>query len=351
MGALEIPADQVLFATGGYDHTIRFWAAYNGQCQRTVQHPDSQVNAMEFTPDRRYLAVAGFQHIRTYDVPGMSNNPNPVACYEGVAKNINALGFFDKISSSQSLMYTAGEDGSIRIWDLKSKHTNQIARLQPSTCSINTVAHHPNQNQLIAGDSSGNLYIWDWRMTTKDKQGQEKHVYDTYLVDHDVFIQHISIDPQGTSLACVDNKGRCCVLQLMSKEPSNSTSMATLKERPLKFMAHSKYALKCNFSPDSTLLVTTSADHSAKIWRTADLLPLNMSLEVETELLKPQVVLKTPNQRWVWDVAFSNDSQYVITGSSDTVARLWNINGDCVREYSGHQKAITAIAFSDGVAN
>jgi G protein beta subunit-like protein len=63
-------------------------------------------------------------------------------------------------------------------------------------------------------------------------------------------------------------------------------------------------------------------------------------------------MLKTTNQRWVWDVAFSNDSQYVITGSSDTVARLWNINtGENVREYSGHQKAITSVAFSDGIAN
>jgi len=31
------------------------------------------------------------------------------------------------------------------------------------------------------------------------------------------------------------------------------------------------------------------------------------------------------------------------------MARLWGINnGDVKREYSGHQKAITALAFSDG---
>jgi len=370
MVAMEIPPDQVLFATGGYDHTIRFWAAYNGQCQRTVQHPDSQVNAMELTPDRRLLAVAGFQHIRTYDIPGSVNNTNPIACYEGVAKNINAVGFFEHVTPSSMLMFTGGEDGSIRIWDLRMKHNNhQVARLQPSNCSINTVALHPNQNQLISGDANGSLHIWDWRMTSRDKQGKEKHVFDSFLVDVDTSIQHLSIEGQGTSLACVDNKGRCCVFQLMGREPSNPTSLATLKERPLKFVAHSKYVLKCKFSPDSTLLATTSADHTAKIWRTADLLPLNVAageeLSTPTPLscgstpvvatasdnLKPQMVLKNTNQRWVWDVAFSNDSQYVLTGSSDTVARLWNINsGENIREYSGHQKAITAIAFSDGIA-
>ena len=33
--------DQVLLATAGYDHTIRFWQAHSGICLRTVQHPDS----------------------------------------------------------------------------------------------------------------------------------------------------------------------------------------------------------------------------------------------------------------------------------------------------------------------
>ena len=32
----------------------------------------------------------------------------------------------------------------------------------------------------------------------------------------------------------------------------------------------SRYSLCCQFSPDSSLLVTTSADHTAKLWRTSD---------------------------------------------------------------------------------
>lgn len=48
------------------------------------------------------------------------------------------------------------------------------------------------------------------------------------------------------------------------------------------------------------LLVTTSADQTAKIWRTCDFTLL-------TEL-------KRENQRWVWDAAFSSDSQYIFTG-------------------------------------
>ena len=33
--------DQVILATGGYDHTIKLWQAHSGVCQRTMQHAES----------------------------------------------------------------------------------------------------------------------------------------------------------------------------------------------------------------------------------------------------------------------------------------------------------------------
>ena len=35
--------DEVILATAGYDHTIKFWQAHTGQCIRILQHADSQV--------------------------------------------------------------------------------------------------------------------------------------------------------------------------------------------------------------------------------------------------------------------------------------------------------------------
>ena len=56
-------------------------------------------------------------------------------------------------------------------------------------------------------------------------------------------------------------------------------------------------------------------------------------------------------QRWVWDVAFSADSQYMFTASSDGVAKLWSIpDAEVKRTYkeNGHTKAVTCLAFRDG---
>ena len=59
------------------------------------------------------LLVAGYQHIRMYDLN--SSNPNPIINYEGVSKNVTGVGFQEE----GKWMYTGGEDCSARIWDLR----------------------------------------------------------------------------------------------------------------------------------------------------------------------------------------------------------------------------------------
>ena len=102
-----------------------------------------------------------------------------------------------------------------------------------------------------------------------------------------------------------------------------------------KILAHKRYGLCCKFSPDSSHLVTSAADTTIKVWRTSD-----FSLVTE---------LKCETQRgWVWDLDFTADSQYVVSASSDSVARLWSLRtGEMKREYTAHQKPLTSLAFRD----
>lgn len=83
--------DQIILATGGYDHTIKLWQTSTGVCHRTLQHSDSQVNALEITTDKKLLAAASYQHIYMYDL--VANNPNAIVNYEGTSKNVTCVGF------------------------------------------------------------------------------------------------------------------------------------------------------------------------------------------------------------------------------------------------------------------
>ena len=81
----------VLLATAGYDHTIRLWEAPSGICYKTMQHPDSQVNKLEISPDKQYIAAAGNPSLRIFDINGSS--PNAVSSYDGHTNNVTAVGF------------------------------------------------------------------------------------------------------------------------------------------------------------------------------------------------------------------------------------------------------------------
>uniref|UniRef100_T1JEE6 Target of rapamycin complex subunit lst8 n=1 Tax=Strigamia maritima TaxID=126957 RepID=T1JEE6_STRMM len=301
--------EQVILATGGYDHTIRFWQAHSGICHRT------QVNALEITPDRQLIAATGYQNIRVYDLNSI--NPNPVIKYEGLSKNVTSLQFHE----DGKWMITGGEDSIARIWDLRSR-SQKCQRLFQVSAPVNCIRLHPNQGELVVGDQNGTIHIWDLNTDNAEQ----------ITPDIDTSIQSVDVDPERNYLAAVNSKGTCYVWGLKGGVGKESTQVNS----PRNFQAHKRYALKCKFSPDSTLLVTTSADQTAKIWKTVD-----FSLVTE---------LKAPNQRWVWDVAFSADSQYAVTASSDNFARLWSVEtGEVKREYSGHQKALTCLAFHDSL--
>ncbi|XP_062525777.1 target of rapamycin complex subunit lst8 isoform X2 [Bombyx mori] len=333
----SLGGSQVALVTGGYDHTIKLWQAHSGVCLRTMQHPDSQVNSLEISPTSM-VAAAGFQHIRLYDLS--SANPDPVTTFEDISKNVSRVGF----QKNGTWMYTGGEDCTARIWDPRAAPRTRCQKIFQVQAPVNAVMLHPDQSQIMVGDQSGIIHIWDLK-TDQNEQ---------LIPEAEASIQDIAIDPAGKMMAAVNNKGNCYVWSLSGQPPHPV---------PKKHItAHSKYALRCKFSPDSTMLVTTSGDCSAKIWRTSD-----------WALLRE---LRRDTQRWVWDAAFTLDSRFLFTGktfsiswqpsqffqslkkpdnfillftgSSDSYARLWNIErGTLEREYCGHQKAITALAFKD----
>jgi len=338
--------NSVILATGGYDNSIRFWSVHSGaHAIRVIPQIEPHINAMEITPDRTFLAVATYQHIKFYDV--MCKVTNSIINFEGVTKNVTSVGF----NSDGRWMYSGGEDGYCRVWDLKAPYQCQ-QKCQAENSAVNTAFLHPNQYEIYCGDQNGQIYIWDLRSNKSE----------SILVDNDIAINHLSIEPEGNCLACVDNKGNCYTFSLNLKYSNNTIGQVEPVQRKLKLKAHKKYTLKCKFSPDSTLLATTSADQTAKIWRTADLLPLNEISDSETSSISSPLnstwpltekishlsLLTAPDIGWLWDCSFSADSQYIFTASSDGKARLWNVaTGEVGREYTGHQRVITSLSLAD----
>jgi WD40 repeat protein len=89
------------------DHlSLRFWEALSGICSRTIPHPDSQVNRLCISPDKRFLAAAGHHTVKLYDI--RSTNPAAVLTFEGHTGNITGVAFH----CEGKWMVTSSEDGT-----------------------------------------------------------------------------------------------------------------------------------------------------------------------------------------------------------------------------------------------
>jgi target of rapamycin complex subunit LST8 len=175
------------------------------------------------------------------------------------------------------------------------------------------------------------------------------------------------------------------------------------------FKAHTLYLTRLLISPDVKALATCSADHSVKIWKidpaeefleeppkeeptnngtssatlngsSADLGKKSMTgstsfgrvihpapngtgkveASIQSSMVNSSVedfpgeralpceTVLDGHQRWVWDCAFSADSAYLVSVSSDHYARLWELStAQIIRQYSGHHRGAVCVALND----
>ncbi|KAM7535351.1 hypothetical protein Aperf_G00000095785 [Anoplocephala perfoliata] len=336
----EAGDQSISFATGGFDHMIKMWQPSTGRYIKGFDHNDSQVNSLAFTPDGRYLAAAGFARIRIYDVQGGANHMQSIKEF---TKNVNVIGH----DARGRWTYAGGEDKVAKIFDWRSSNHGSQATSGACQCSssINTMVLHPNQTEILIGNDKGEIYCWDLR------NGQFNVICPDLRSGP---ILSLAINPEGTSLAATNASGSLLLWSLVG----NANFKPILKYNKT---VHSSYALKCEFSPDSTLVATCGADGKVNLIRTADC--------TVTAVLQPANNSGDSRTFWSWDCAFSADSRYLISAHSDGIARLWSLE-ECQQrsltsafatggdggsgyvseprlEYKGHQRAVTCIAFRD----
>uniref|UniRef100_A0A0K0G3E4 Target of rapamycin complex subunit lst8 n=1 Tax=Strongyloides venezuelensis TaxID=75913 RepID=A0A0K0G3E4_STRVS len=375
-------AEYLLF-TASHDKTLRKWSFETGTEIVQIKPKDAQINSMIVNSDGKILATGAYCTLKLYDTNNLdiiwSNN-------EAHTKNIQTVGFF----KNGYEMYTGGEDGIAKIWDIRAnKYSCEKAYQMPSP--LNGLSLHPNQNDLIVADAQGIIYIWDLSQDVDSTVPIQE-------LDITEFFNHVHVDKTGNQVCAVSNRGKVYIIgrtdevikhkesmdgrfQEFNNPPSSNngrndnsnlsllmtSEISTIKEEvPVNpnegycvlassykfehfFKAHHDYVLKCRYSQGGGLLGTSGADGKVNIYKYNEFKNKNYTPYRQIPNIKKNTNESgVPDLKWVWGLEFSNDGKYLFTSGGDHTFRVWDIEAETnIIKFTGHSGTVTGLAIYD----
>lgn len=356
--------DSKLVIAGGLSGEVRLVNLSTGNCVHMVDShvaSDSSVglphiNKLGVHSDN--LLLCGNPWIRLVSLSTLSTHSGRI--FQGHSRNVTCVDF----QADAKWFLSAGEDGSVRLWDLRAKGFQMGMQ---HSCSIADGQLHANQGAFLFGDSQGFVNEWDLAAN----QIVRKKIGSAGITGLGV---HALCLDKRLNLVCAHNNREISVFDLQSQLESDLHSFvqddainvriygdesprmlqtppaiaSPLAARvisaksyknfglPPKVIApqsdilvsqsfgaeihSSSYISSLRLSQTSQSLAVASGDGTISVWRTLD----------EEGLWTLDTVMKESadgitQSKWSWDASFVDpDERFVLSAHSDGVCKLWD---------------------------
>ncbi|GJQ12662.1 hypothetical protein GpartN1_g4453.t1 [Galdieria partita] len=346
--------------SGGYDHSVRLWDPSTGVNERTFEFNESQVNRLRFSKDGRLLAVCGNPRVAFFDL--RSDAEVPVHTLDLHRSNVTDLVFRD----SGPHAATCSEDSFIHIWDLRV--SNPVSSLKNDS-GVTSVGYGRNTGQVATTDYGRFMKIWDIE--------QQRVVGKMSTINDNAMFLNLSYNSKTGLMCTTGSTGYAYICRITGSftpgsdsgqvqvvtnnaERQDSKLLKGIRrkkrhhwekhmynvpeeargyfEKVAKFKCSNRYVLRCCFSDDGLLVATVSDNGLLEIWGDEN----NPDVYKEDHWYINRQIGR--HQKWAWDCRFTKDTKHIFSCSSDKRICLWDVSsGDILREYKGHQKAVTSI--------
>lgn len=240
----------------------------------------------------------------------------------------------------------------VNLW--KVGETELADYLKGHTKFVWSLAFSPGGKTLASTSGDGNLFIWDLEKRAFCRI-EESH----YSIIYPLYDVACSADGKYIAAGCSDS-----FVRLWS---------TTSRRPPWKLTGHASEVYSVAFSPDSRLLASGGNDATIRFWdlesksesglkvapggriSALDFSPDGRFLAAASTNANIHIIdlgsyesraLKG-HEGVVWGVAFSPDSQTLISGGNDHTVRLWEVaGGELVHTLEGHLDEVNDVAFS-----
>jgi WD40 repeat protein len=277
--ALALSADGSRLAAGHQDGVIRIWELTSHSVGRTLEVARNDQGPFLFIPRSAKMATADRDgiHIRNHD--GRSLNRLPDSSFSVMSLAVDPNG---------RRLAAGGEDGRIRVWDLRSGKL-AFPLLAGHSGKVFAVAFGTDETRLASGDSRGSMALWELNEPQRGRMV-------TFRIKDEK-------PPSIWKVACDPSGERCF----------GATSAGTLVwARTSEGPAFAGFAdgLDMAFSSDAKLLAAQDYDEAVRLWHVD-----------EKKAIGPPVAAINS----VYDMAFSPNGRLLAITDGGGVLRLWDV--------------------------
>ncbi len=302
VNTLSFSQDDKYLASGGEDGIIKIWDVMSGKLIREQKMSGSIISL-------RYFPLKGGTALITLDENGIilkikGNHLRHKTKFKLPDLKINIVSF---ISKDGDLLASGGEDGAVKIWEVKKMKVKFI--LYKSETSINSISTSCDRNLIVQCDKGGNITIWD----IKKKQEVFNHK------DSDAGVNTVAISCDKNLLAYGTIKGKVLLMNIEKKQ-----IIWEFKEEPQL----SVNAVKFSF------------DNRYLIWAGNFRGGVRM-LEIGN---KDLITLKG-NKNAIFSLAVSYDNQFIAAGGGKELI-IWKLMDESsILKLVGHSGRIRSVVF------
>ncbi len=237
--------DGALLALGGF-REVRLVDPASGEVKTTLSGNAEAVRSIAFSSDgKRIAAGGGFPsrkgEVKIWDVAAKE----AVATIQGHSDCVYSVAF----SPDGSTVASASYDKMIYLWDAATG--KQIRPLKDHIDAVYCVAFTPDGKRLVSGSADRGVKIWNI------ETGERLYTFS----DATDAVNAIALDGTGKRVAAA---GADKTIRIWSLGERGGNLLNTL-------IAHEDAILQLAWSPDSSMIVSSSADRVIKVFSAPDL--------------------------------------------------------------------------------
>jgi WD40 repeat protein/serine/threonine protein kinase/DNA-binding SARP family transcriptional activator len=324
--------DGTRLATASMDGTAKLWNADSGELL-LVLPGQGGVTRVGFSPDGSRLVTANENGTASV---WETRSGDELFTIEGHKD----LVIWSSFSPDGERLATASMDGIAKIWDASSgKH---LLTLAGHTSVLFGIAFSPDGTQLATGSYDGTTRLWDL--------SPEKELFT--IAEHTDYVYSVDFSPDGRHFASGSYDGTAIIWNLSEVFPMYTPAVdaAPVQQFILGEKGDRDRIRSVSYSPDGKRIVTTDAYGKATIW--------NAETGNEVLTLSGHAPGQTVETVWngVTDAAFSPDGSLLATSSDDLTINIWDATtGEKLHTLLGHMpgpanvppfEGVVAIAFN-----